>query len=197
MKFIKFMLDRGESVRLETSVLFTNRGITAIKSDPNYATLPGWISNTTRDGDVINDYARALFASGKHYMPSNQLIPGRTDYGSNKNYNVIRYGEILLMYAEALTQGASGSAISADQAVNLVRTRAGLGPLEGVTLDNVIDEKFAELSMEWGKRYFDMIRLGRTNELSYDGRTFTSDKAFLPYPQIQVDQFPILDRASN
>jgi hypothetical protein len=197
MKFIKFMLDRGESVRLETSVLFTNRGIAAIKSDPNYTTLPGWISNTTRDGDVINDYARALFASGKHYLPSNQLITGRTEYGSNKNYNVIRYGEILLMYAEALTHGASGSAISADQAVNLVRARAGLDPLEGVTLDNVLDEKFAELSMEWGKRYFDMIRLGRTDELSYDGRTFTSDKAFLPYPQIQVDQFPILDGSSN
>src|SRR5690606_25877374 len=88
MKFIKFMLDRGETVRLETSVLFTDRGIAEIQSDPAYATLPGFVSNTTRDGDVINDYARALFASGKHYLPSNQLIPGRTAYGSNKNNNV-------------------------------------------------------------------------------------------------------------
>ncbi|NAS12415.1 RagB/SusD family nutrient uptake outer membrane protein [Poritiphilus flavus] len=192
MKFIKFMLDRGETVRLETSVLFTDRGIAVLQEDPAYATLPGFVSNTTRDGDLINDYARALFASGKHYLPSNQLISGRTAYGSNKNFNIIRYAEILLMYAEALAQGASGGSISADQAVNLVRTRAGMPPLSGVTLDQIIDEKYAELSMEWGKRYFDMLRLGRFDELSYDGRTFSEDKSFLPYPQTQVDQFPIL-----
>lgn len=194
MKFIKFMLDRGETTRLETSVLFTDRGIAEIQTDPNYATLPAFVSNTTRDGDIINDYARALFASGKHYLPSNQLISGRTSYGSNKNYNIIRYAEILLVYAEALTQGASASGMTADQAVSLVRQRAGMSAISGVTLDQVIDEKFAELGMEWGKRYYDMIRLGRVNELSYDGRTFTEDKSFLPYPQAQVDQFPILDK---
>ncbi|MGI9544579.1 MAG: RagB/SusD family nutrient uptake outer membrane protein [Cyclobacteriaceae bacterium] len=197
MKFIKFMLDRGEIVRLETSVLFTDRGITEIQTDPAYATLPAFVSNTTRDGDVFEDYARALFASGKHYLPSNQLIPGRTDYGSNKNFNIIRYAEILLMYAEAIAQGASGSGMSIDQAVNLVRARAGMPNLSGVTLDQVIDEKYAELSMEWGKRYFDMLRLGRFSELSYDGRTFSEDKSFLPYPQAQVDQFPILGELNN
>lgn len=192
MKFIKFMLDRGETIRLETSVLFTDRGIAEIQSDPAYATLPGFVSNTTRDGDEIVDYARALFASGKHYMPSNQLIPGRTNYGSNKNNIVIRYGEILLMYAEALAQGASGSGMTATEAVNQVRGRANMLPLASVTLDQVIDEKFAELGMEWGKRYFDMIRLERYNELNYDGRTFSPDKIYLPYPQPQVDQFPVL-----
>ncbi len=197
LKFIKFMLDRGETVRLETSVLFTDRGIAEIQLDPAYATLPAWISNTTRDGDIINDYARALFASGKHYLPSNQLITGRTAYGSNKNYMVIRHAEILLMYAEALTQGASGGSLTATQAVNLVRDRAGLTPLAGVTLDDIVDEKFAELGMEWGKRYYDMLRLERYNELSYDGRTFSPDKAFLPYPQSQVDQFPVLADINN
>lgn len=186
------MLDRNETVRLETSVIFTNRGITELKKDPAYSTLPSWISNTTRSGDVFNDYARAMFASGKHYLPSNQLTPGRTDYGTNKNFTAIRYAEILLMYAEALTQGATGSAGTADQAVNLVRERAGLAPLSGVTNDQVMDEKFAELGMEWGTRYFDMVRLGRYNELSYDGRTFSADKIFLPYPQNQVDQLPNL-----
>jgi hypothetical protein len=193
MKYIKFMLDRGESIRLETSVLFTNRGISEIKKDPNYATLPEWISNTTRSGDVIDDYARAMFASGKHYLPSEQLTAGRTGYGNNKNLTIIRYAEILLMHAEALVQGASGSSVSADDAVNLVRERAGLSPLSGVTLQQVMDEKFAELAMEWGTRYYDMVRLGETGELSYDGRTFSSDDVFLPYPQNQVDLLPVLE----
>ncbi len=194
LKYIKFMLDRDETIRLETSVIFTDRGIAEIKTDPNYAELPNWITNTTRSGDKFNDYARAMFASGKHYLPSDQLTEGRTAYGTNKNFTCIRYAEILLMYAEALTQGASGNAGTADAAVNLVRARAGLSPLSGVTNDQVMDEKYAELAMEWGNRFYDMVRLGRTSELSYDGRTFTADKTFLPYPQNQVDQLPVLDQ---
>lgn len=83
--------------------------------------------------------------------------------------------------------------MTADEAVNEVRARAQMPPLSGVTLDDVMDEKFAELAMEWGTRYYDMIRLGRYDELSYDGRSFTEDKLFLPYPQNQVDQLPVLD----
>lgn len=191
IKYIKFMLDRGEQTRLQTSVLFTNRGIAEIQSDPAYATLPAWISNTTPDGDIINDYARAMFASGKHYLPSNQITDGRTSYGSGKNMIVIRYAEVLLMYAEALVNGASGNGMTADAAVNLVRNRAGLGSLSGVTINQVMDEKFAEMAMEWGIRYYDMIRLQRYDELSYDGRIFSAAKAYLPYPQAQVDALPL------
>lgn len=192
LKYIKFMIDRGETVRLETSVLFSPRGIAKIKEDPKYASLPSWISNTTRSGDRINDYARAMFASGKHYLPSDQLTPGRTDYGTNKNFTCIRYSEILLMHAEALTRGATSQAMTAVAAINEVRSRAGLSTLQSVTSDQVMDEKFAELGMEWGTRFYDMVRLGKTNELSYDGRTFTDAKTFLPYPQNQVDQLPVL-----
>ena len=41
---------------------------------------------------------------------------------------------------------------------------------------------------EWGIRYFDMVRLGNTSALSYDGRTFTMEKAYLPFPSAQVDK---------
>jgi starch-binding outer membrane protein, SusD/RagB family len=192
LKWIKFMLDRGETLRLQSSVLFTDRGIDTIKLDPNYANLPSWISSTTPSGDKVNNYPRALFASGKHYLPSNQLTPGRATYGTSKNMTIIRYAEILLMHAEAITRGATSSAMTADEAVNLVRTRAQLTPVTGVTAEQVMDEKFAELAMEWGIRYYDMIRLGEYDELSYDGRTFTEDKAYLPYPQAQVDKIPAL-----
>lgn len=193
-KYVKFMLDRGEKDRLETSVLFTQRGIDSIINTTSYtaASLPSFMSPTTRDGDRLRDNARHIFSSGKHYLPSNQLIPGRTSYGSNKNYIVYRYAETLLMYAEALIQGASHSAMTADEAVNLVRERAGLAPISGVTLDQLVDEKYAELAMEWGKRFYDMVRLGRYDELSYEGRTFTPDKKFVTYHQDQIDEFPIL-----
>lgn len=192
MKWIKFMLDRNEQSRLQTSVLFTDRGIAEIKTDPAYATLPSWISNTTPSGDKLNDYARAMFASGKHYLPSDQLTTGRKGYGNNKNLTCIRFAEILLMHAEALTQGATSSSISADEAVNMVRSRAGLSSLSGVTQDQILDEKFAELAMEWGTRFYDMVRVGRESELNYEGRSFSSEKTFLPYPQQQVDITPPL-----
>ena len=103
----------------------------------------------------------------------------------------IRYAEILLMYAEALTHGATGNGLSADQAVNQIRSRAGLLPINNVSIQQVMDEKFAELALEWGIRYYDMIRLENYNELSYDGRSFSADKAYLPYPQAQVDALPL------
>ena len=199
MKYVTFMLDRGETERLETSVLFTQNGIDSIINTTEYtaASLPDFVSPTTRDGDELRDNARHIFSSGKHYLPSNQLIPGRTAYGSNKNYIVYRYAETLLMYAEAVIQGASPTAIPADEAVNLVRDRAGLQPISGVTLDQLVDEKYAELALEWGKRFFDMVRLGRYDELSYGGRTFTPDKKFVTYHQDQIDEFPILGEIAN
>lgn len=194
-KYIKFMLDRGEKTRLETTVLFTNRGMADLETDPNYATLPDWISNTTPSGDGINDYARALFASGKHYLPSDQLIEGRTEYGSNKNFIMIRYAEVLLSYAEAVVNGgAIQNGMTAVQAVNIVRTRAGLSNLSSVTLDDVLDEKYAELACEQGQRFWDLLRYDKYSELSYDGRTFTEDKKFLPYPLKQIDSLPVLER---
>ncbi|MCM4159878.1 RagB/SusD family nutrient uptake outer membrane protein [Antarcticibacterium flavum] len=189
-KFIKFMLDRDEEVRLQTSVLFTNDGIDELRAD-GYTDLPSFVSNTTPSGDVINNFERANFSSGKHYLPSIQLTDGRNDYSAGKNMIVIRYAEILLMYAEAVTLGANPTSISADEAVNLVRSRAGMPALSGVTHQDVLDEKFAELAMEWGIRYFDMIRHEKYGELSYDGRTFSADKEYLPYPQAQIDALPL------
>jgi hypothetical protein len=55
-----------------------------------------------------------------------------------------------------------------------------------------MDEKYAELAMEWGTRFYDMVRLEEYGELSYDGRTFNESKIYLPYPQAQVDLLPLL-----
>lgn len=196
LKYIEFMLDRGETVRLETSVVFTPDGITQLRND--YGNIPDWITNTNREGDVFNNTPRLNFGSGKWIQPSTELIPGRTSPGSNKNMIVIRYAEILLVYAEAVTRGANGSAgLSADDAVNLVRNRAGLDNLSGVSTNDVLNEKFAELATEWGIRFYDMVRTQNTAELSYGGRTFTMDKAYLPFPADQVAELPQLGEGVN
>ncbi len=190
-KYIKFMLDRGETVRLETTVHWTPAGMTEIENE--WGPLPGWINNFNREGDQFIDNARKKWGAGKYIQPSTELIEGRNAPGSNKNFIVIRYSEILLMYAEALTRGAASSiSMTADQAVNMVRSRAVLGTLTGVTTQQVLDEKFAELGTEWGIRFFDMVRTENTAELSHEGKTFTMDKAYLPFPADQVAELPQL-----
>jgi hypothetical protein len=177
-------------------VIFTPNGITQLQN--KYGALPAWINNKNREGDVFNNNARMNFVSGKFVQPSTELLPGRTSFGSNKNLIVFRYAEILLMYAEALTRGASSSAsLSAADAVNLVRARAGMSNLASVTTNDVLNEKFAELATEWDKRFYDMVRTGNTAELSHEGKTFTMDKAFFPFPADQVSELPQLAEGIN
>lgn len=191
-KYIEFMLDRNDEDRLVTSVLFTQNGIDSLEEV--YGPLPSYVSNTTPSGDIIGvegvgaKEARALFSSGKHYLPSDQIFPGRTGYGSGNNFRAIRYAQVLLMHAEALESGATSGAMTSTAAVNLVRNRAGLSSLGDVDIDDVLDEKYAELAMEWGTRFEDMVRHGKTTELNDVRRTFNeAEDRFLPYPTAQAD----------
>ena len=207
-KFIKFMINRGEEERLIGSVNFTPDGIASLESDPG-VTVPDFVSNVSPDGDIFNNHPRYNFQSAKHYLPSNQYTPGRTRFGENNNFRVFRYAEILLMHAEALVMGASSSAMSAVDAVNMVRDRAGMPDVSNVDLDVVLDEKYAELAMEWGHRFYDLVRHDRTNELNHTLINWNSngvvedisyapgEDRFLPYPLLQLDLLPQLKDHNN
>lgn len=200
-KFIKFMLDRGEETRLIGSVNFTPDGIASLESDPQYSPLPDFVTNVSPDGDIFNNHPRYNFQSAKHYMPSNQYTPGRTTFGDNNNFRVIRYAEVLLMHAEALVSGASSSVMSAEEAVNMVRERAGMPALTSVDLDAVLDEKYAELAMEWGHRFYDLVRHDRIEELDHEINgeqvTYQRNERYLPYPLLQLDLLPQLKDHNN
>ena len=75
----------------------------------------------------------------------------------HSNLQYIRYGEVLLLGAEAsLMAGNGGKALNY---INQIRERAKLTPLASVTLDDVKKEKRLELWAE-GTRYFDLQRWG-------------------------------------
>lgn len=203
-KYVKFLLERGEQERLVTSVIFTPAGVAELLADPEVDEIPAFLDFTadgfyiTPSGDIFKDHPRYNFLSGKFYLPSEQLTPGRNTYGENKNFPVIRYAEILLMHAEALVSGATSAEMSAVEAVNEVRNRAGLSDLASVTLDDVLDEKFAELGTEWGIRFYDLVRHNRTSELDYGGRTYEEgEDRFLPYPLTQLDLLPQLQEVDE
>jgi hypothetical protein len=137
---ISFYISRGELIRPVTTLLY--RG------------------TKTPEGDSIKSICTNLVYNGKVYTPSAYNKWNFNGYGFDHNVRILRYSDVLLMYAEALTKGISvstQSGISADEAVNIVRRRAGLTDLSGVSLQDIWNERRAELAME-EDRFFDLVR---------------------------------------
>jgi tetratricopeptide (TPR) repeat protein len=81
---------------------------------------------------------------------------------SKVNWKVIRYADVLLMYAEALNE--NGKTDAALTYLNQVRTRANMPKFTALSKDQlrtkIYDERIWELSME-GVRWFDLARTDR------------------------------------
>ena len=84
---------------------------------------------------------------------------GNTDVFSKANYPVMRYSDVLLLYAEATLDTQAGLS-----ALNTVRNRAGLPSLAKYTLKDIQDERRAEFFGE-GERWFDCVRWGIAKEV--------------------------------
>lgn len=91
-------------------------------------------------------------------MYSDDLYTGTGgNYYSRANNPIMRYAEVLLMYAEAQLIANSDADKSGLAALNKVRERAGLQALSALTQQAIIDERRAELFSEC-ERWFDIIR---------------------------------------
>jgi hypothetical protein len=88
------------------------------------------------------------------------------------NWPGMRYAEVLLNYAEACKQSGTKSAEGL-AALNLVRQRAGLNTLTSYTLQDLKDEKRAELAYE-SERFLDLVRWG-------DASTALANRGFNVY----------------
>lgn len=172
---IQFLTDRNDTERMKTSLLY--RG------------------TMTEYGDSIMMGCANEVYNGKVYSPSIYNTMGLNSYGRNYNIRLIRYAEILLIMAEDLVQGATGtfaSGMTAQLALDKVRTRAGLPTGVAATLESIYDERRAELCME-EDRFFDLVRTGRAAK--YLGPLgFKSGKnEVYPVPYAQRQLNPNLD----
>lgn len=176
-----FLKGRNDSIRYKTTIL--NCGNPALVNTAAFVNS----SSITPSGDIVyGNTNNQIYFNGKAYLPSNQMTEGRTGYGSNNNVRILRYADVLLLNAEAkVRKGQSG-----DAPFNLVRTRAKLNPLSGVTLSQILEERRAEFACEWwGERYNDLIRTGQAATVLPG---FSENNAYLPVPQSQVDLNPNL-----
>ena len=163
-----FLEGRGDAKRI--AITFLERG------------------TTTPEGDYISDKCPNQYYNGKVYTPLEYNTFNTNAYGYDHNIRLIRYAEILLIYAEALAHGApAGSCgLSADDALHLVQDRAGIAQTPA-TLENIYDERRAELALE-GNRIFDLIRLGKVGEIcgAQYPKAKTAFHDFFPIPATQI-----------
>ncbi|MFC4872193.1 RagB/SusD family nutrient uptake outer membrane protein [Negadavirga shengliensis] len=115
--------------------------------------------------------------------------------GSENDFQVLRYADVLLMYAEALAE--LGDFTNANNYLNRVRNRAGL---PGLTITNIADFKEAvllerrkEFAVE-GHRWFDLVRMGKLQEKVQLAKEVTpgADFNLFPIPLRERDLNPNL-----
>lgn len=121
-------------------------------------------------GDVRRNNIADGYTLGGAFVPAKYVrgyVERETGGGyadSGADWYVLRYADVLLMYAEAINESKKGPDADAYTAVNLVRKRAGLADLAGLTYDTfknaVYDEERLESPFE-GHRWFDLLRTGR------------------------------------
>jgi starch-binding outer membrane protein, SusD/RagB family len=121
-------------------------------------------------------------------------------FGHWMNVRILRYADVVLMYAEAANEvGGAANITAARNALNSVRARARAGNntiLPDVTTtdqaelrDAIHHERRIELAME-NDRFFDLVRWGTAQAvLNAAGKpNFNANRdAWLPIPQTQID----------
>ena len=96
-------------------------------------------------------------------------------HGSGNNLRMLRYADILLMFAEAEFQ-LNGSTDAALNAINEVRARVDMPAFTSITMQDIEDERIKELSIE-RSRYFDLLRWGRVKSRIVDNPDLKSESA--------------------
>lgn len=119
--------------------------------------------------------------------------------GSN-NYPIIRYPDVLLMYAEALNELSTGNP-EAYTAINRIRRRAGLPELapnlgQAEFRDSLLLERRLELAFE-GHRWYDLSRTKRLISAmkAQNPAIQVEERHYLfPIPQTEIDVNPTLEQ---
>ena len=168
------------------------------------------IYNAYEEGDLRRDFSMSLgyYDNRKNnewvesrYVCKFMDVPYQNNDASN-NYPVIRYADVILMYAEALNQ--NGKTAEACKYLNMTRRR-GFGyqttetsPVDLQTTDKaqfalmVEQERRVELAFE-NHRWFDLIRTGRAVEvMKSKGFSLNETNLICPIPQKQIDVNPKL-----
>jgi hypothetical protein len=134
----------------------------------------------------------------RKYLDTTKIPASRFDW--SMNFIAVRYTDILMLKAECILHGASGTQADVDAIVNQVRVRAGQPAIANATLGQLFDERRREFAGE-GLRWFDLQRSGNLITIMNAWRTvedaalhkinpITANFIIYPVPQSQLDAAP-------
>ena len=182
----------------ETGAIFANKEFVEsyAKGDKRAAEKQFYYSSYTLRGNRTQSKSLGGYYLFKHF----DVLAQTSTTSSGLNWTILRYPEVLLNYAEAANE-ASGPSAAVLNAINLVRKRADLPALEGLSKNELREaiwrERWYELSFE-NKTWYDMVRLRKAFNVStknfetYVGHKFSygptlSEKELLfPIPTAEI-----------
>ena len=101
---------------------------------------------------------------------------------------MIRYSDVLLMYAEAVVMGGKATAnITPLEAINKVRDRVGVPHVTEANMRTIEDERILELTYE-GFRFFDLLRWGKVVERFRELEN--TDPLFKRFSRLKMHRIP-------
>ncbi|MBL0744711.1 RagB/SusD family nutrient uptake outer membrane protein [Chryseolinea lacunae] len=148
---------------------------------------------------MASSYVNAAGATIPYYYVKKFMDVPAAKNDNGNNIPVIRYADVLLLYAEALNEVGYVADGDAFTHLNTIRTRAGLDALSSTELPDqesfrlaVEQERRVELAFE-GHRWFDLVRTNRAIDVMNSKKalfniipTLTTDNLVFPIPQSQI-----------
>lgn len=222
---------QGEQGPAITQIFFMPRGVNAVPgtgfgvNEPTFDIVNAFEPNDQRFRVAFLHEMRLVNGGTNHYAPTGNCAGSpspcfpRPYIGKfyepappvgNLNYPILRYSDVLLMYAEAANEAENGPSLQAYSAINQVRRRAGLPDLPlGLGRDgfreSVRKERRVELCFE-GIRRYDLVRWGillpamRAHFQRYYPNlagNVQEHEVLLPIPQREIDLNPALSIADQ
>lgn len=134
----------------------------------------------------------------RKYVDLTRVPSNRVDWPIN--FIALRFTDVLLMKAECILHGATGTQVFVDSVVNQVRGRASLPTnAVNVTLGRLMDERRKEFAAE-GSRWHDLVRSGlvesimpawiTAEDVQHTMQPFQKDYIIYPIPQSELDTKP-------
>jgi len=163
-----------------------------------------WCYNGPEDEQFLSSEIPMLF---KKFRDTESDPPGN-------DFPVIRYTEIVFIFAEATAMENGSPTPEAYEAVNMIRRRAfgrdmnepapGIDMPEGLSASEFQDEVLLERAKEFimeGKRWYDLLRTGKTIEVisaSGEGKSAIEEKHLKwPIPAEEIDNNELMSQADQ
>lgn len=157
------------------------------------------LKNLYEDGDARKDLLEYKKVDNVNLYLMNKFYDTRDEtnltYGNDQI--LLRYSDVLLMYAEALNNIAYSGDQNSEQmkALNAVHTRAGLTSLSITDLGSqdafkraICKERQMEFPYE-GHRWFDVVRMGYAQEYAAaEGHEIQSYQLVFPIPNSEIER---------